>query len=99
MALVVRLVSEERAGHHKEVTVSVDFDSSYPTGGEAFDPAMSPVGIPNPDIMLAESKAGYNFVLNRSGKKLLAYNGTTQASNGADLSAVTDVRLKICGRV
>lgn len=76
-------------------TGTIDFDSSYPTGGEAISLPLSEV-----KGMLIENKAGYVFSYDRTNKKILAYyadydaaadGALIQVADKADLSALTGV--------
>jgi hypothetical protein len=90
-------------GDLRGVFVTVDFDSSYPTGGESFPL----VGIGLSQILYAEfqSKAGYVFSWDYTNFKLQAYcsNGASPAAlnevpNTTNLSTVTGVRGVFWGR-
>ncbi len=73
------------------VTGSIDFDNSYPTGGEA-------IGLPLSEVlgMIAEPKNGYVFQYDRTSKKLKAFKASPAslllAFGGKDIkgSANTD---------
>lgn len=85
------------------VTGTIDFDSSYPTGGEdisgIFDQFSNCLGI------VFESKDGYTFSADYSGQKVLAYwvdtstDGAAQAQvvDTTDLSSITGVRFLAWG--
>lgn len=77
------------------VTGTIDFDSSYPTGGEA-------ISLPLNEVkgMLIENKAGYVFQYDRTNKKILAYyadydavadGALIQVPDTTNLSALTGV--------
>lgn len=87
MALSLANFKPGVSGNRRSNIVDVTFDSSYPTGGEALTPAQ--LGLISVDTVLADGKLGYTFPYDRTNQKLLAFNGTTQAANEADLSAVT----------
>lgn len=55
------------------VTGTIDFDASYPTGGEAISLPLSEV-----NGMLIENKAGYSFEYDRVNKKVKAFTPTVQ---------------------
>lgn len=82
----------------------VDFDDSYPTGGEAL--VASTLGLNEILFMNCESKAGYVFRWNSSTGKLMAYWVDTtvdgapmsEVANTTSLAAVTDVRITAYGR-
>jgi len=65
------------------VTGTIDFDSSYPTGGEAIE-------LPLNDVkgMFIENKAGYVFEYDRTNKKVKAFTPTAAIAN--TLSASVD---------
>ena len=76
--------------------VSLAFDDSYPTGGEAVSLGFTP------DIVLIESVAGYIFKWDYTNAKILAYYADydavadgvlIQVANATNLSALTDVRM------
>ena len=84
--------------------MDVDFDSSYPTGGESL-PA-SDLGLSVVDIVLPSPKSGYIFEYDYTNSKLKAYYADYDASaDGAlievasttDLSGVTGVKLLVMG--
>lgn len=77
------------------VTGTIDFDSSYPTGGES-------ISIPLNEVkgMLIENKSGYVFQYDRANKKILAYyadcdfagdKALIEVANATSLSALTGV--------
>lgn len=65
-------------GTAKIYTGTIDFDSSYPTGGEAIDATANE----RLDVLIASSKSGYVFSWDAANQKLLAYY--------ADYDAVAD---------
>lgn len=83
--------------------LDVDFDSSYPTGGESLNEVE--LGFPDNSTLLAViplPRLGYVFEYDYTNLKLLAYHADySTATDGAlievpdttDLSAVTDVRV------
>jgi len=89
---------------YKVRIVKVDFDDSYPTGGESLAP--STMGFVGVYAVFAEPKGGYVFEYDYDNEKLKAYYGNydqgsdgalTEVTNGADLSSVTGVRLVVFG--
>lgn len=81
----------------------LDFDSSYPAGGEALDLTAD---IKNVLAVFAEGKAGYEFSYDYANKKLKAFFGDYSASadgphsevnDTGNLSSVTGVRLLALG--
>lgn len=84
----------------------VDFDSSYPTGGEAITDAQ--LGFSKaPDWVEIEPKSGYVFEYDGTNDKIkvfmadydaVADGALIEANNTRDLSAVTGVIVKAYGR-
>lgn len=67
----------------KMVPLTITFDSSYPTGGEAF----SFDGINEIMIFLLEGVAGYVFSYDYTNNKILAYTTAgTEVVNATDLA-------------
>lgn len=84
---------------HFYVVCDIDFDSSYPTGGESLTPGN--VGLVGIDFCVITAKSGYVFEYDYTNQKLMAYwpdyNETTagvlvEVANTTDLSGVTDVK-------
>ena len=92
-------------GNKSMTLVDVDFDNSYPTGGEALTPGN--VGLSTFDIVInTGSDTGYVFEFNHASNLLLAYwqdadaiadSALVQVANTTDLSGVTNVRLLCIG--
>lgn len=104
MALTVAKTSSGIEGVRRYWEGTVDFDSSYATGGESFNPSTSPtIGVSSLDridwVSIAP-KSGYTFEysFHASTPKILAYSGSSEVSNTTDLSAVTGVRVRIVWR-
>lgn len=105
MALTIDQNVSLNVGHRRGVIVDVDFDSSYPTGGESL--TASDLGFAGTvDLLLAEPQSGYVFEYDRVNSKLLAYYGdNNNASDGplievpntTNLSTVTNVRVFAVG--
>jgi hypothetical protein len=104
MALTVT-TNWDRYGAELLRIIHVDFDSSYPTGGESFTPADA--GFPVIYALIAEPKSGYIFEYDYTNEKIKAYycdydSGSDdvliEVANTTDLSAVTGVRLLVFGR-
>lgn len=105
MALTVTVKNNFVIGDRRAVIADIDFDSSYPTGGEALTPET--LGFTSrADFVLAEPAGGYTFEYDHSGKKLIARHGdndavadgpSVQVPNTTDLSAVTGVRILALG--
>lgn len=102
MASVSLSIGPEVPGSRKESYGVVSFDSSYPTGGEAFTPGA--FGLSRLDWLQVASGQGYVAVWDGSvsAPKILMYrqNETTgalaQVPNATDLSTVT-VRVRAVG--
>lgn len=85
------------AGSVRQVIGTIDFDSSYPTGGEAFD--MSVIGAESLYAMVVLPKAGYVFEWdgNVTAPKIKAYRQTAATSalvevpNATNLSTVASI--------
>ncbi len=79
----------------KAVSVSIAFDSSYPTGGEAFSfPGMNVL-----EHVFIEGTGTYYFVYDYANNKILAYTHADgeQVTDAADLSALTAVKALVIG--
>src|SRR5687768_10018356 len=92
-------------GSRRVVFADVDFDSSYPTGGESLTPG--DLGLGSIDFLIASPTSGYTFQYDYTNKTLLAYQGdnanaaaapSVQVPNTTNLSAVTNVRILAAGR-
>lgn len=92
------------AGNRNVYICDVDFDASYPTGGESLTPAN--VGLQQFDLVLASNDAGFVFEFNYTDNLLLAYyadndagadGALIQVANATDLSANTNIRTLIIG--
>ena len=87
------------------ISGTIDFDASYPTGGEAFDLSGKMQSLKG---ILFEHKAGYTFQYDYGNKKVLAYyadydaaadGALIQVADATNLSAVTGVRFFAYGYV
>ena len=84
--------------------VEIDFDDSYPTGGEAID--FGNHGFETVFAVFIASKGGYTFEYDETNEKVLAYWVDTTVDGAAlaevadttDLSAVTGVKALVLGR-
>lgn len=104
MALTITNVKSGVMGDMKYRIVTVDFDSSYPTGGEVLTAGdLQLVSVMKVDAQLT---SGYGFQYDHANEKLLAYYGDNnnasdgpliQVPNTTDLSAITGVRLFVLG--
>lgn len=72
MALTVTAKEPSSAGNKTIYTANVAFDSSYATGGEAFD-VQSLFGIHDLSAVIIEPRDGYMFQYDRTNKKIKAY--------------------------
>lgn len=84
----------------------VDFDNSYPTGGEALSKADLNVDL-ELDFVLAISNSGYSFEYDETNEKLLAYwadydavadGALIEVADTTNLSAVTNVLVVTVGK-
>ena len=100
MALTVDNAVKTVFGNKRVRVHDVDFDSSYPTGGESL--TASDLGLNKVEFLIAESKSGYTFEYDYTNSKLLAYyvdnnaaadSAQIQVPNTTDLSSVTNVRV------
>lgn len=105
MALTITVVKQNVVGAQKEAIVDVIFDSSYPTGGEAFTPRdihegesststfhfVSPQGNPDEGGTYIDSDARAYFY-DYANEKLMLYTALgTQAAGASDQA---DVRIR-----
>ena len=106
MALVVDNIKQTigGAGSKNTVVCDVDFDSVYPTGGEAFSPSL--FGWDSFDNVMAMPHLGFVFDYDYSGELLLAYyadynaiadSALIQVANGVNLSTLTNVKVLCIG--
>lgn len=71
MALTISNLVRHNVGDARLHVGTIDFDSSYPTGGESLTPAN--VGLVKIDSMDFDSQSGYTFVYDHSNQKVLVY--------------------------
>lgn len=107
MALTIDSFTRTVFGNKRAVICNVDFDDSYPTGGESLTPTN--LGLRKIDWLEAQPTGGYVFQYDYTNQKLLAYQQTDPADTGGadvplaqagsteDLSGVTDVRVFALG--
>jgi len=89
MALTISVVERTVFGNKRIVIADVDFDDSYPTGGESLQ--ASDVGLKAIDFLQAAPKSGYIFEYDYSNEKLKVFYPTkSQESNLAATVTVTD---------
>jgi hypothetical protein len=97
MATVNAPILNGPAGSVRMIVGTVDFDSSYPTGGEVFD--LSVIGAKSLYALMPLPKGGYVFEWNGNvtAPKILAYRQTAATSalvevpNGTNLSTVAGI--------
>lgn len=105
--MALTLTEDKRTVHGDQdvVVYKVDFDSSYPTGGEALTP--SDLGLRNIDLVVPTSKDGHVFEYDYSNEKLQAFwadydaaadGALIEVADATDLSSVTDARLLVFGQ-
>lgn len=105
MALTVTPKSNFVIGDRRAVIADVDFDSSYPTGGEPLT-AVNLGFTSRADLVIAEPAAGYTFEFDHTNSKLIARQGdnanaaaapSVQVPDTTNLSTVTGVRVLAIG--
>lgn len=105
MVLTITNVKKGIAGDLKYSILTVDFDASYPTGGEPLTAA--DLGMTVAHRVEAQSTSGYVFEYDHANAKLLAYyvdnNGASdsamiQVPNTTDLATLTGVRVIVWGQ-
>lgn len=74
MALTISITNYELTGKSKRVTGTIDFDSSYPTGGESLTPAQLRMSVVK--SFATETTGGLIFKYDKANKKILAYQPT-----------------------
>lgn len=100
MALTITIVSKPYALADRWQTVNkVVLDNAYPTGGyalKATDLGLGNAARTDPELAIeVDNSNGYGATYDFTNEKLLFYTPAgTQVSNGADLSAVTTLRVK-----
>ena len=72
MALTIDEVTSWSIGDRRAVIANVDFDASYPTGGESLTAADLGFSL-SVDLVLAEPQTGLIFEYDRTNSKLLAF--------------------------
>jgi len=73
MALNIQLLADGRqtGGGFTAVIGTIDFDSSYPTGGEAI--AATDLGLNTLDMLIVGQRFGYSIEWDKANAKLLVY--------------------------
>jgi len=106
MALTVTLTNITIFGNKRFIQGKIAFDTSYPTGGEAF--SLADMGLAGGvlDFCMFEPESGYIFEYDHTNNKVLAYycdydavadGALIQVANTTDLSALTDARFIAIG--
>lgn len=70
MALTITIIKRSNIGGAKAVVADIDFDSSYPTGGESLTAAN--LGLDTVSLVLASPKSGFTYEYDYTGSKLKA---------------------------
>lgn len=70
MALTVTINKRTVIGDRRSVVADVDFDSSYPTGGESLSAA--DLGLKKVELVLASPNSGFSFEYDYTNSKLKA---------------------------
>lgn len=86
MALALDVKRRTVMGNIDVVFVDVDFDASYPAGGESLKP--SDLGLQSVELVLAEAKDGFTFFYNRTNSKLIARNTIRRFSAAVDPASI-----------
>lgn len=94
MALTLASLDNSIFGAKRIVTGTMDFDSSYPTGGEPL--TASTIGLGTVDFIVIQTTSGLMFEYNYSGALVLAYligvrtGNTSVASAGVTTGALLE---------
>lgn len=95
----------EQVGRQRWRYVTIAFDSSYPTGGEAIAPAAK-FGLQKVNMVITQPKSGYTFEYDYTNDKLLVYWGdnnnasdgpSVEVANTTNLSTLTGVKAIVIG--
>jgi hypothetical protein len=108
MALSLTVNLHQVWGSRRVKLVTLAFDSSYPTGGEALPTGTTTAkfGLSKVDFVIIPTSAGYTFAYDYTNDKILAYYGDNnnaadgpaiEVPNTTDLSALTSVRAFVVG--
>lgn len=106
MAVTTTKVKSFNVGELFLNVVEVDFDSSYPTGGEPLSGA--DLGFDgDPELVVPLNRSGYTFEYDRTNKKLIAYveeavaagGPLLEVANATNLSTLVDVVVLAFGRI
>lgn len=88
MALTISVQNRSVFGTKRIVVADVDFDSSYPTGGESLTAA--DLGLKKIDLLLASPEEGISFEYDYTNSKLLAYVPGAAISSTAGSNTIDD---------
>ena len=88
MALTISVVERTVFGNKRIVFADVDFDSSYPTGGESLQ--ASDVGLKAIDFLQATPKSGYIFEYDYTNEKLKVFYPTKSQSSSLAATVTVD---------
>lgn len=104
MSLAITVNDTTVFGDKRIVLASVDFDSSYPTGGEALTPAN--FSLDSIDLIVPTHKLGYLVEYDKANSLLKAFyfdydagadGAAIQVANATNLSGLTGVQLLVIG--
>lgn len=88
MSLTVSNIEPAVFGNRRVVFADIDFDSSYPAGGE--DLTLATMGLKSVDFVQIENNSGYIFEYDRTNEKLKAFTPTAaQAAVTTDELTIT----------
>lgn len=88
MALTITVVKQSVFGDQRIAFADVEFDDSYPTGGEPFD--LEEIGLQTSHFMAIEPADGYIVEYDRENGKLIVRTPTNAASGDAEPAAPAD---------
>lgn len=80
------------------INCQIDFDSSYPTGGEDLSGVLSSAGVPGATVDMVQNRAalasGRALLVDPDNSTILVLdNSGAEISNGTDLSGMTNIKL------
>lgn len=90
-------------GNQNIVICDIDFDASYPTGGESISTPATILGMDTVHFAIISPSGGYVFTYDYTNNKILAYRSAgsgaamAQVPNTTDISAITNVRAMFIG--
>jgi len=102
MALTITKDHYGVSGDIRRHIATIDFDSSYPSGGEALTPA--DLALREIKTLIVESKDGYQFEYDYANEKVKAFEAGAdggaldEVADSTDLSSVTGVHVVALGR-